>query len=589
MSKSNINVIAPSSYLPRHSFTELTQETQLLPLLEYASIINASYDLSFIATTLLNTLMGKFLITRGMFLLKDINSTYRVVISKGVHPPQSQVQVQLNDSNRFIIELKKNRHRKIYKYFFDCELEYLFPLTTANETIGIVALGRRYSKQQSFSGVEKKLLHAIITLSATVVGKARIIEQLNSVNRTLGRKVQELNTLFELSKEFSRGIDAHQVIRLLTFALMGQLGIQQYIICLLKNNSLSVVESKGMKTEFNNSVIDSLKNIDKPIYVDHLLKDRKHKSTAAYLLQQGFQIIVPLQHQNKIFGLLLLGNPIRHRRYETEDFEFLVSLGTLATIALENRRLMEEMIEKQIIEDELKIAREIQQGLYPSEIPQPEGVNICALSLPTKEVGGDYYDVIQHSDDKLVIAIGDVSGKGMPAALLMANVQAAFRTLMLSSYSIKKSIEQINSVICSNIRSGTKFITFFACLFDTKKKQLVYSNAGHNPPFIVHRNGRITKLTEGGLILGVFPQVEYDEQVVQLADGDVVVFYTDGISEAMNAKEEEFTEERLEEIVLKNRRKSAEEIVKAIQKALSLHVTTAHQSDDITLVVMKVY
>jgi sigma-B regulation protein RsbU (phosphoserine phosphatase) len=187
-----------------------------------------------------------------------------------------------------------------------------------------------------------------------------------------------------------------------------------------------------------------------------------------------------------------------------------------------------------------------------------------------------------------VLAIGDVSGKGTPAALLMANVQAALRALVPLCSSVAETTGQINDLTCANTRGGSRFITFFWGILDAQTRQFRYTNAGHNPPYVLRKSGTIEKLEEGGLILGIFKTTTpYAEASTTLLPGDVLVMYTDGVSEAMNQDNEQFTEERLEDILKKSTNLSAKEIIRQVQKELEIHTQSTPQSDDITLLVLK--
>jgi sigma-B regulation protein RsbU (phosphoserine phosphatase) len=286
--------------------------------------------------------------------------------------------------------------------------------------------------------------------------------------------------------------------------------------------------------------------------------------------------------------MILVGKSIRTASYTPADLEFLFSLGNLAIISIENARLFQSAIEKQRMEDELKIAREIQQGLLPEHLPKINGFDIAAINIPSKEVGGDYYDVIKRKSGEYVLAIGDVSGKGTPASLLMASVQAVLRALAPSCTSVSQTTGQINDLVCSNIHGSNKFITFFWGILDPALRSFVYSNAGHNPPLIIHMDKTIDRLGSGGLILGIYETTQaYEESAVELSSGDVLVLYTDGISEAMNSEGKEFSEEALETVVKKNVHLSAQEIISEVRLAVEKHTKDTPQSDDITLLILK--
>jgi len=291
--------------------------------------------------------------------------------------------------------------------------------------------------------------------------------------------------------------------------------------------------------------------------------------------------------QNEVKGVLCLGERLRGGAYSESDLEFIFSLANLAFVSLENSRLFDEAMEKKKLESELLIAREIQQGLLPRTIPEVSGFEIAAVNISSKQVGGDYYDVIPTEDGRCVIVIADVSGKGTPASLLMANVQATVHALVPFQLALSVATARINDLIYRNTGSD-KFITFFWGSIDPSTKKFQYVNAGHNPPFVLRKNGSIERLTEGGLILGIMKTVmPYQEGSVTLYSGDSVIMYTDGVSEAMDKNGNDYTEERLEEFVAQQTGKSAEQILAAIKTEIQHYTIGAAQSDDITMVVFK--
>jgi sigma-B regulation protein RsbU (phosphoserine phosphatase) len=203
-------------------------------------------------------------------------------------------------------------------------------------------------------------------------------------------------------------------------------------------------------------------------------------------------------------------------------------------------------------------------------------------------VGGDYYDIIKISETEFVVAIGDVSGKGTPASLLMANLQAAVRALVPIGLPLPELTSRINDMICEN--TGTeRFITFFWCVLNTEAMTMSYVNAGHNPPFLIkQRDASIERLEKGGMVLGVLKgSRNYEEGMTTIERGDIIIFYTDGVSEAMNKIGEEFTEARLESLLAHSKDLSAQEIVSKVVTAVQEHSESVPQSDDITLVILK--
>jgi len=237
-------------------------------------------------------------------------------------------------------------------------------------------------------------------------------------------------------------------------------------------------------------------------------------------------------------------------------------------------------------EQELDKAREIQEGLLPKKIPQVRGLELAGTWQPARVVGGDYFDVLKFSESKIGVCIGDVVGKGISAALLMANLQASFRAFASEAVSPGTLVGKLNEVISSNI-AADKFITFCYCAIDATDNRATYASAGHCPPILFHKSGEAVPLKEGGTPLGIFPDRKYEDAGLQLEPGDRLVLYTDGLTEAMNSDEQEFGELRLVELGSRNIALSASEMLAAIRKEVVSFCNGSFQ-DDFTLVVVAV-
>jgi sigma-B regulation protein RsbU (phosphoserine phosphatase) len=237
-------------------------------------------------------------------------------------------------------------------------------------------------------------------------------------------------------------------------------------------------------------------------------------------------------------------------------------------------------------EQEMNKAREIQEGLLPKKIPQVRGLEVAGAWQPASVVGGDYYDVLRFSDTKIGICIGDVVGKGISAALLMANLQASFRAFASEEISPGTLVGKLNDVVANNIAED-KFVTFCYCAIDTTENTLTYASAGHWPPILFHKSGEGVSLREGGAPLGIFPNRNYEDTGLPLDSGDRLVLYTDGLTEAMDSAEQEFGERRLVELVSRNIALSAAELLAAIRKEVVVFCN-GNFHDDFTLVVVAV-
>jgi sigma-B regulation protein RsbU (phosphoserine phosphatase) len=258
-------------------------------------------------------------------------------------------------------------------------------------------------------------------------------------------------------------------------------------------------------------------------------------------------------------------------------------------------KLLEEVSEKKLLEQELEIAREVQATLFPKQLPSPRGLAIFGGCEPARTVSGDYYDFIVEDESHLHIVVGDISGKGISAALLMANLQAAMRNQLLTmrqggpedfEQRLSEVMSRLNEQIFLNSPSE-KYVTLFSSRYDAELRQLCYCNAGHLPPILLC-NGNVRRLEAGGTVMGLFPKVSYQPASLQLEPGTIMVIFTDGVTEAVNEADEEFGEERLLEALQACRSQAPEGIYRHVIDRVFKWQGPQKQHDDITLIVVKV-
>ncbi|MBI2619761.1 MAG: SpoIIE family protein phosphatase [Ignavibacteriales bacterium] len=563
--------------------------SDLIPLFEYSNVVNSSVDLKFILSTVLLTVMGKMLVSRGMVLLRKEGHLFGVVAAKGVGEQIWRRTIGIQKLGKSMVSLHnvKKSLGEDYDFFLHYEMRLLVPILTRAGVVGVLGIGEKFSRKK-FSASDRKLIKSLVNLSASAIEKAVIVDQLKVANRSLDTKYQELNTLFELSKEFNLVLDSQKVVRLLTFSLLGQIGVNRYAVCLFQSGFMRIVASKMEERAELHQAVQTLAAVQNPMLTEDLARRREFQDVAAHLARATVRAVIPMQVQNQTKGLMLLGEKLHGGSYTKGDLEFLYSLGNLAIISIENARLFQETLEKQRMQEELKIAREIQQGLLPQHLPEIEGFDLAAVNISSKEVGGDYYDVMDLPGKEFVLAIGDVSGKGTPAALLMANVQAALRALAPMEYTMPEATARMNDITYSNTR-GDKFITLFWGILNAERRDLRYVNAGHNLPFLIRADKTVERLSDGGIILGMMKTVTpYEEGRTTLRPGDTMFLFTDGVSEAMNDHGEDFTEERLEGVLRKLAGFRASDIVREVQKEIEAYAGGTPQSDDMTMVVLRV-
>jgi serine phosphatase RsbU (regulator of sigma subunit)/pSer/pThr/pTyr-binding forkhead associated (FHA) protein len=295
---------------------------------------------------------------------------------------------------------------------------------------------------------------------------------------------------------------------------------------------------------------------------------------------------VPLAVEGRISGMIYVDNPFHTNRFTERDLQLLTLIAGVAAIRIENVRLLEVQQEQKRLANELAVASEIQFRLQPETPPAIPGYDVVGVSFPCYEVGGDYYDFIEKPDGRCVVALGDVSGKGTGAALLMSSIHAAVRAHTRTRLSASEIVSEINQYIYDNTPSN-RYVTLFYSELDPRSHQLTYINSGHNSPLLARVSGEVTRLDIGGFPVGITPFGDYREGWVEIEPGDVMVVYSDGVTESLNEEGEEFGEARLVEIVQKNRGRSAAGLRDRIDEALTKFVGRASAVDDLTLVIMK--
>jgi phosphoserine phosphatase RsbU/P len=321
-----------------------------------------------------------------------------------------------------------------------------------------------------------------------------------------------------------------------------------------------------------------------------LTSDAQHdpRFASGTMVLQGVRAVlaVPLGVSEKVFGIIYADSPIAEGRFTEDHLKVLTTLASVAAIRVENARLVEARLERERLERELALASEIQQRFQPTAPPHITGYELQGISFPCYEIGGDYYDFIEREDGRLVIALGDVSGKGTAAALLMSSLHAAIHAQSASHDSLVATISAVNRYLADNIPAN-RFVTLFYAELDPESGSMAFLNAGHNPPLIVHAAGTVEQLASGGLPLGIKPDAEYREGRTQLQPGDVLVIYSDGVTEAVSPTGEEFGPTRLYEVVSRNVEASAAGIRDRIESSLTKFAQGTSAADDITLVIVK--
>ena len=292
----------------------------------------------------------------------------------------------------------------------------------------------------------------------------------------------------------------------------------------------------------------------------------------------------PLWHDGEVLGLIYVDNVAAPIPFGDGDLQLLTFIAHLAAVKIRETENHEARLRQ---DEELKRASALQQALLPADPRVIGTIAIAGRNVASLDVGGDYFDFVEGAPGKLVVGLGDVAGKGMPAALLMAHLSASVRAQVETERPLVEIMRRLNRSIYQNVHNQMRFITLVLAEVDTATGEIVYVNGGHNPPFLLRASGRIDTLTEGGLLLGIMPEAEYASGSVRLDPGDLLVFYSDGVTDARDLAEQDFGDERLMAFLRECQTMRPEEVVEKLIQTVRAFSPRAKPTDDVTVVVMR--
>jgi sigma-B regulation protein RsbU (phosphoserine phosphatase) len=348
-------------------------------------------------------------------------------------------------------------------------------------------------------------------------------------------KELQLNALLEITQAINNNLSEESLYKIYNFTLRSNLNIQKLALFVL-DDEWSCKVSFGTKKHFHKAnLLPEFKTIQD---ITHLKEFDECDFTV-------FDIIIPVTHKSTTLALVFVGG-LEKDEYQNEDgIKFIQALSNIIIVAIENKKLARKQLIQESFRKELEIASDVQQFLFPDKLPYSETLKIEASYLPHDMVGGDYYDYIPINKNQFLICVADVSGKGIPAALMMSNFQASLRTLLRQTPNLTDIIEALNFQVLENTK-GEKFITFFAAIYDIRLKTMVYVNAGHNPPILLDRKNGLRMLEEGSTVLGAMHPLPFlNEGFITGIDDFLLFCYTDGLTETVDEQGLEFGADKL--------------------------------------------
>jgi sigma-B regulation protein RsbU (phosphoserine phosphatase) len=422
------------------------------------------------------------------------------------------------------------------------------------------------------------------------------VRRIEEENRRLKAELEKLTILHDIARAIGSAWSLEQIMELAVRQCIKHLGTEQGSVTLLdledSEKPFHTMIRRGDRTEgilpfrLDAQLRGWMLQYQQPLLANDLLSDSRFTVDPKKDEPIRSVLSVPLRYKGRMIGSLNAFNKRAAEGFTPADQQLLTIIGTEVAQVIENARLYEEEQALMDMQKEMRLAYDIQTGLLPQGAPEIPGYDVSGRSIPAQDVGGDYYDFIQMGGPRVGICLGDVSGKGVPAALLMANLQATLRGQTIQGLSPKECLERSNVHLLGNMDPG-RFITLFYAVLDGQHHELAYANAGHNHPFLFKAGEAVTRLDVSGIALGSVDNARYTEGRAALAPGDIFVVFSDGITEAIDRDEDLFGEQRLSRIVSRNSGETAEHLIEIIFDAVKLHVGEASQSDDMTAVVVK--
>jgi sigma-B regulation protein RsbU (phosphoserine phosphatase) len=456
------------------------------------------------------------------------------------------------------------------------------PLIGKRKMIGVV---EAFNKQEGeFNSADLDILTGLNNQIAVAIDNAHLY-------RELKREALEKSMLLEVGVSLSASLDLDEVLHKILESLQRVVQFDAGGVFLIdpeekQLRSLVTIGYPGdderVRLKIGQGLIGHVANTGQPVIVSDVSVDphyvEAHEGTRS-------EIVVPVQVDSRIIGVFNLESN-RPAAFDKRDQRLLAAFASQAAISIERARLHESTLNAKKLEEQLNIARAIQQSFLPQKDPQIVGYQVTGRNVSSGEVGGDYYDFIPIVGSHTGIAIGDVSGKGMPAALIMASMRASLIAEIRNNYSIRTICAKVNSLLWESLDPGN-YVTAVYGVLDSRNHIFTFSNCGHNPPILLKADDTVELLRDGGPILGVAKDSIYEERAVVVSPGDVIVLYTDGVTEVFNEKGEEFGVDRLVEVVREHKRRTVGEIQDEIYRAVMGFCSPDHVFDDLTMIVIK--
>ncbi|MDD5425958.1 MAG: SpoIIE family protein phosphatase [candidate division Zixibacteria bacterium] len=457
------------------------------------------------------------------------------------------------------------------------------PLIGKGQMIGVVEAINKF--KDGFTEVDLDILTGLNNQMAVAIDNARLY-------RDVKREALEKNLLYEIGKKLSSSLNLDILLNEIMASLKQVVNYDVGGIFLVdpEQNEIKSIYTVGYDPQFDDRIqlkigqglVGLVAKTNAPMVVADVTKNEHYVNANP---STRSEIVVPIKVDDRLVGVINLESA-ELNAYDDYSLSLISAFASQAAISLERARLHENLITSKKIEEQLNVARIIQRTFLPKSNPVLPGYDISGTNLSSLQVGGDYYDFIKIVSDQMGIVIGDVSGKGIPAALIMASFRASLIAEIRNNYSIRTICEKVNTLLCESLEPGN-FVTAVYGVLDSKNHIFTFANCGHDLPILLKNNDETDYFREGGPVLGLSPDSKYESRAIMIQPGEVIVFYTDGVTEVFNDEGEAFGLKRLVEIVKTHKNEPAHKIEEIIVNEVKNFAGKKHVFDDLTMIILK--
>jgi len=468
----------------------------------------------------------------------------------------------------------------------------LVSLHDIKKCFGMLAIKR----SKALNEAELETSKIIAGYISNMIDKFTLIEDLKTYSVGIERLLMELGAIHEISHAFGSGKNILALLEFIMEKCMSLMNAEAASLMLITEDEKELefkvaLGPKGktvkpFRLPLGKGVAGWVAITREPVLIPNAYEDPRFDPS--FDKKSGFKtrsiLCVPMFYHDKTIGVMQILNRKDGKEFSEEDKMIFTIFATQAALSIENARLVNDAIEKERMEKELEVAAEIQQLLIPNKLPEIPSLDITARNIPCKQIGGDFYDVRKIDDGRYLIIIADVSGKGVPAGLVVSTMQASLKAYLTYTQDLVELTNYLNQLIVDQTTSE-RYITFFISLYDIETNEMRYVNAGHNPPFLFREN-EVMRLKGGGIPLGFMP-FEYEEQKIQFNQNDLLLLYTDRLEEAMNPEGEEYGEQRVVDYFHHQNGHQANELMNKLIGEVTSFRKGQLLEDDLTMIIMR--